>query len=184
MIRPFVIAGPKEQVIKKVKELESRIKNGEDPVKVAEELGIPQLKELEENRIRGQQYSAQEIPSSFEEVIKSFQKCEMPPYFSLEVTKGFVKLVKDVNPAIAFQMLARHLSNIFICKRVKEQAKPLNEWEELFVLDMAKLKIVRLSNEDLKDIKTFRNNAFFASEEEAKLTLELLEPLTEIISEQ
>ena len=47
-----------------------------------------------------------------------------------------------------------------------------------------KFEIVRLSNEDLKGIKTFRNNAFFASEEEAKLTLELLEPLTEIISEQ
>ena len=57
-------------------------------------------------------------------------------------------------------------------------------WEEMFVLDLAKLKIVRLSKEDLKDIKTFCNNAFFTSEEEAKLTLELLEPLTEIISEQ
>lgn len=178
MIKPFVIAGPKEEVIKKVKELESRIKNGEDPAKVAEELGIPQL---DENR--GQQYSAQEIPSSFEEVIKSFQKCEMPPFSPAE-TKGFVKLVKKVNPAIAFQMLAKHLSNIFICKKIEEQEKPLNEWEELFVLDLAKLKIVRLSNEDLKGIKTFRNNAFFASEEEAKLTLELLEPLTEIISEQ
>ena len=178
MIKPFVIAGPKEEVIKKVKELESRIKNGEDPAKVAEELGIPQL---DENR--GRQYSAQEIPSSFEEVIKSFQKCEMPPFSPAE-TKGFVKLVKKVNPAIAFQMLAKHLSNIFIYKKIEEQEKPLNEWEELFVLDLAKLKIVRLSNEDLKGIKTFRNNAFFASEEEAKLTLELLEPLTEIISEQ
>ena len=182
MIKPFVIAGPKAEVIKKVKELESRIKNGEDPAKVAEELGIPQLEELEETR--GQQYSAQEIPSSFEEVIKSFQKHEMPPCFSPEETKGFVKLVKNVNPAIAFQMLAKHLSNIFICKKIEEQEKPLNEWDELFVLDLAKLKIVRLSNEDLKGIKTFRNNAFFASEEEAKLTLELLEPLTEIISEQ
>lgn len=179
MIKPFVIAGPKAEVIKKVKELESRIKNGEDPVKVAEELGIPQLEET-----KGQQYSAQEIPSSFEEVIKSFQKCEMPQCFSPEETKGFVKLVKNVNPAVAFQMLAKHLSNIFICKKIEEQEKPLNEWEELFVLDLAKLKIVRLSNEDLKGIKTFRNNAFFASEEEAKLTLELLEPLTEIISEQ
>lgn len=178
MIKPFVIAGPKEEVIKKVKELESRIKNGEDPAKVAEELGIPQLEET-----RGQQYSAQEIPSSFEEVIKSFQKCEMPPFSPAE-TKGFVTLVKKVNPAIAFQMLAKHLSNIFICKKIEEQEKSLNEWEELFVLDLAKLKIVRLSNEDLKSIKTFRNNAFFASEEEAKLTLELLEPLTEIISEQ
>lgn len=179
MIKPFVIAGPKAEVIKKVKELESRIKNGEDPAKVAEELGIPQL---DENR--GRQYSAQEIPSSFEEVVKSFQKCEMPRCFSPEETKGFVKLVKNVNPAIAFQMLAKHLSNIFICKKIEEQEKPLNEWEELFVLDLVKLKIVRLSNEDLKSIKTFRNNAFFASEEEAKLTLELLEPLTEIISEQ
>ncbi len=179
MIKPFVIAGPKEEVIKKVKELESRIKNGEDPAKVAEELGIPQLGE-----IRGQQYSAQEIPSSFEEVIESFLKCEMPKCFSLEETKDFVKLVKNINPAIAFQMLAKHLSNIFICKKIEEQAKPLNEWEGLFVLDLAKLKIVHLSNEDLKGIKTFRNNAFFASEEEAKLTLELLEPLTEIISEQ
>ena len=178
MIKPFVIAGPKDEVIKKVKELESRIKNGEDPAKVAEELGIPQLGET-----RCQRYSAQEIPSSFEEVVKSFQKCEMPP-FSPEETKGFVNLVKKVNPAIAFQMLAKHLSNIFICKKIEEQEKPLNEWEELFVLDLAKLKIVRLSNEDLKGIKTFRNNAFFASEEEAKLTLELLEPLTEIISEQ
>lgn len=179
MIKPFVIAGPKAEVIKKVKELESRIKNGEDPEKVAEELGIPQLEET-----KGQQYSAQEIPSSFEEVIKSFQKCEMPPCFSLEETKGFIRLVKNINPAVAFQMLAKHLSNIFICKKIEEQEKPLNEWEELFVLDSAKLKIVRLSNEDLKGIKTFRNNAFFASEEEAKLTLELLEPLTEIISEQ
>ena len=182
MIRPFIITGPKAEVIKKVEELNSRVKNGEDPEKVAEELGIPQLEEFEETR--GQQYSAQEIPSSFEEVIKSFQKCEMPQCFSPEETKGFVKLVKDVNPAIAFQMLAKHLSNIFICKKIGEQAKPLNEWDELFGLDIAKLKIVRFSNEDLKDIKTFRNNAFFTSEEEAKLTLELLEPLTEIISEQ
>lgn len=180
MIKPFVIAGPKAEVIKKVKELESRIKNGEDPAKVAEELGIPQLEET-----RGQEYSAQEIPSSFEEVVKSFQKCEMPPCFSPEETKGFVKLVKNVNPAVAFQMLAKHLSNIFMCKKIGEQGKkPLNEWEEMFVLDLAKLKIVRLSHGDLKDIKTFCNNAFFTSEEEAKLTLELLEPLTEIISEQ
>lgn len=179
MIKPFVIAGPKAEVIKKVKELESRIKNGEDPAKVAEELGIPQLEET-----RGQQYSAQEIPSSFEEVIKSFQKCEMPRYFSPEETKGFMKLVKNINPAVAFQMLAKHLSNIFMCKKIEEQEKPINEWKELFVLDLAELRIVRLSNEDLKGIKTFRNNAFFASEEEAKLTLELLGPLTEIISEQ
>lgn len=178
MIKPFVIAGPKEEVIKKVKELESRIKNGEDPAKVAEELGIPQLGET-----RCERYSAQEIPSSFEEVVKSFQKCEMPP-FSPEEAKGFVNLVKKVNPAIAFQMLAKHLSNIFLCKKLDELNKPINEWEELFVLDLAKLKIVRLSNKDLKDIKTFRNNAFFASEEEAKLTLELLGPLTEIINEQ
>ena len=178
MIKPFVIAGPKDEVIKKVKELESRIKNGGDPVKVAEELGIPQLGET-----RCQRYSAQEIPSSFEEVVKSFQKGEMAP-FSPEETKGFVNLVKKVNPAIAFQMLAKHLSNIFLCKKLDELNKPINEWEELFVLDLAKLKIVRLSNKDLKGIKTFRNNAFFASEEEAKLTLELLGPLTEIISEQ
>ena len=180
MIKPFVIAGPKAEVIKKVKELESRIKNGEDPVKVAEELGIPVMV----GETRRQKYSAQEIPSSFEEVIKSFQK-EMPPCFSPEETKGFIKLVKNVNPAVAFQMLAKHLSNIFMCKKIGEQGKkPLNEWEEMFVLDLAKLKIVRLSKEDLKDIKTFCNNAFFTSEEEAKLTLELLEPLTEIISEQ
>ena len=178
MIKLFVIAGHKAEVIKKVKELESRIKNGEDPAKVAEELGIPQLGET-----RCQRYSAQEIPSSFEEVVKSFQKCEMAP-FSPEETKGFVNLVKKVNPAIAFQMLAKHLSNIFLCKKLDELNKPINEWEELFVLDLAKLKIVRLSNKDLKGIKTFRNNAFFASEEEAKLTLELLGPLTEIISEQ
>ena len=179
MIKPFIIAGPKAEVIKKVKELESRIKNGEDPAKVAEELGIPQLEET-----KGQQYSAQEIPSSFEEVIKSFQKCEMPRYFSPEETKGFMKLVKNINPAVAFQMLAKHLSNIFMCKKIEEQEKPINEWKELFVLDLAELRIVRLSNEDLKGIKTFRNNAFFASEEEAKLTLELLGPLTEIINEQ
>lgn len=183
MIKPFIItANSGKEAFQKIVEFKKRVSNGEDPEKVAKEMGARIAASNDSKRIEF--YSSAEVPSSFEEVIESFSQCEMPSRFSAEDTGNFVDFLKKLNPVTAFQLLAKHLSNIFIAQKENELEKPLTEFDVLYCLDLARLKIVGIPKEKFKEIKTFRNNAFFTSEEEAKLTLELLKPLTEIISEQ